>query len=80
MQYTVRGISRELDAHLREEARVTGRSLNAVVVETLEHAAMPGSARHDDLDWFIGAAAKCPEDGAADAAQVWLDSLPSDPA
>jgi antitoxin FitA-like protein len=77
VQYTVRGISGELDAHLREEARATGRSLNAVVVETLEQATLP-AAHHDDLDWFIGADTDRPDQRKVDAARDWLDGLPSD--
>jgi hypothetical protein len=77
IQYTVRGVSEQLDAELRQEARATGRSLNAVVVETLEHAKLPGEQLHDDLDWFVGAA---PSGSTAqeEASQAWLDSLPSD--
>jgi arginase family enzyme len=77
IQYTVRGVSRELDAELRREARASGRSLNTVVVEALEHAKLPGAHVHDDLDWFIGSVA--PGTGADEAAALtWLDSLPAD--
>ena len=79
IQYTVRGVSPDLDAELRREARTTGRTLNAVVVETLEHAKLPSSAVvHDDLDWFAGTAPG--GDSEHDAAQAWLDALPTDPA
>ena len=77
IQYTVRGVSEPLDAELRKEARATGRTLNAVVVETLEQAKLPAGEVHDDLDWFVGSA---PPGSAAqeEASQAWLDSLPSD--
>lgn len=77
IQYTVRGVPPDLDAELRREAQTTGKTLNAVVVETLEQAKLPSSAVvHDDLDWFVGTAAG----GEADAAQAWLDALPAEPA
>ncbi len=77
IQYTVRGVPQSLDAELREEARATGRTLNAVVVETLEQAKLPQAAARDDLDWFIGSA-RPGEREHEDAAQAWLDSLPAD--
>ena len=77
IQYTVRGIPEDLDAELRKEARATGRTLNAVVVETLEQAKRPAGRVHDDLDWFVGSAPGG-SDGEEIAAQAWLDSLPAD--
>lgn len=75
IQYTVRGISPELDGQLRNEAKASGKSLNALVIETLEQAKLSTPPRvHDDLDWFPSSPV---EDGAAfDAAQEWLDALP----
>lgn len=79
IQYTVRGVPPELDAELRREARTTGKSLNALVVETLEHAKLPSSAVvHDDLDWFVGSASSSESD--LDGALAWLDALPAEPA
>jgi hypothetical protein len=77
IQYTVRGIPSALDAQLRREARTSGKTLNALVVETLEQAKSPSScAVHDDLDWFIG---KAPSgDGELDDAQAWLDAMPAE--
>jgi hypothetical protein len=79
IQYTVRGVPQRLDAELRREAQTTGKTLNALVVETLEHAKLPSSPTiHDDLDWFVG---KGPRgEGDLDAAQAWLDALPAEPA
>jgi hypothetical protein len=79
IQYTVRGIPRDLDAELRREARATGKTLNALVVEALEHAKLPSSpVVHDDLDWFVGNTPGDERD--LDAAQAWLDALPAEPA
>ncbi|HXD53846.1 MAG TPA: hypothetical protein VN618_03750 [Solirubrobacteraceae bacterium] len=78
IQYTVRRVSPALDAELRREARETGRTLNAVVVQALESAKLaPTRSEHDDLDWFIG---HVPEPSAEEAdAQAWLDALPVEP-
>jgi hypothetical protein len=78
IQYTIRRVSPALDAELRREATETGKTLNAVVVQTLEHAKLPSAANeYDDLDWFIG---HMPA-GAGDEAdaQAWLDALPVEP-
>jgi hypothetical protein len=78
IQYTVRGIPPDLDAELRREARAAGKTLNAVVVETLEQAKLPSETIvHDDLDWFVGSAPAGEDD--IDAAQAWLDALPTEP-
>lgn len=77
IQYTIRQVSPALDAELRREASESGKSLNAVVVETLENAKLPAAAsEHDDLNWFIG---HMPA-GAGDEAdaQAWLDALPAE--
>jgi hypothetical protein len=77
IQYTVRGVPPSLDAELRREAHSSGKSLNALVVETLQQAKLPASTvSHDDLDWFIGAGRQG-RDGRDDA-QAWLDALPAD--
>jgi hypothetical protein len=79
IQYTVRGVSPKLDAELRREARTSGKTLNSLVVETLEQAKLPTSdVLYDDLDWLIGNA---PADGGDfDDAQAWLNDLPVEPA
>lgn len=74
VQYTIRGIPRDIDDALRDEARATGRSLNAVVLGALTAAMSPGSGPHGDLDWFIGERdATVPEEALA-----WLDRAPAD--
>jgi|HubBroStandDraft_5_1064220.scaffolds.fasta_scaffold204897_2 hypothetical protein len=78
IQYTVRSVPSKLDAELRREAHATGKTLNALVVETLEHAKLPSSqAVYDDLDWFVGTG---PCESELDDAQAWLDALPVEPA
>jgi hypothetical protein len=79
IQYTVRGVPPDLDSELRREARSTGKTLNALVVETLEHSKLASAAVvHDDLDWFVGKAPSSESD--LDAAHAWLDTLPAEPA
>jgi hypothetical protein len=78
IQYTIRRVSPVLDAELRREASETGRTLNAVVVQTLEDAKLPSASEHDDLDWFIGRMPVAAGDEAG--AQAWLDALPVEPA
>jgi hypothetical protein len=79
IQYTVRGVPPGLDAELRREAKTTGKTLNALVVETLEQAKLPSSAViNDDLDWFVGR--PLGDESSLDAAQAWLDALPTEPA
>lgn len=78
IQYTVRGVPAELDARLRDEARATGKSLNALVVETLAQTKLPNGKTHDDLDWFIGARGTVSPDERERHAQAWLDDLPGE--
>jgi hypothetical protein len=63
MQYTIRNIPKRLDEALRRKAREEHRSLNEVVVETMEQGlGLNGQPRiHHDLDWFIGSGAFEPE-------------------
>jgi hypothetical protein len=77
IQYTVRGVPSDVDSELRREARATGRTLNAIVLETLADAKGPSEpATRDDLDWFIGSVSG--DAGDFDAAQEWLDALPTE--
>lgn len=75
-QYTVRGVSPELDARVRDEARVRGTSINGVVVDMLEEALLSAEGSRDDLDWFIGG--QRGRDPDTDAALAWLRSLPTE--
>ena len=57
-QYTVRNIPKEVDSYLREKARLSGKSINQVVVEELsEKVVKPDESLFESLDWFIGSGA-----------------------
>jgi hypothetical protein len=50
IQYTIRRVSPALDAELRREASETGKTLNAMVPQTLEDAKLPSATcEHNDL-------------------------------
>lgn len=55
-QYTIRNLSPQLDARLREQAQETGKSLNELVLDTLKRGA--GLAEqpilYHDLDHLMG--------------------------
>jgi hypothetical protein len=75
IQYTIRRVSPALDAELRREATESGKTLNTVVVQTLESAKLRSAGiEHDDLDWFIGRTPAASGDEVG--AQAWLDALP----
>jgi len=77
MQYTIRSISPRLDEALRRRAKSSGKSLNEVVIETLEQGAgiVPEPVVYHDLDWFVGSGGF---DESFDEAMAWLDSMPVD--
>ncbi len=55
MQYTIRNVPEPVDRYLRKRARLSGQSLNQVVIEELSEKAGIGSENIlDSLDWFIG--------------------------
>jgi hypothetical protein len=55
MQYTLRGVTADLDNVLRELARKEGKSLNETALQMLRFGAgMDGQYRFHDLDEFIG--------------------------
>ena len=55
IQYTIRSIPAKLDKALRQKSLSTGKSLNEVVIATLEKGAgVSTGSSFDDLDWFIG--------------------------
>jgi len=54
-QYTIRNIPQEVDNYLREQARLSGKSINQVVIDELsEKVAKPNETLLESLDWFIG--------------------------
>ena len=56
IQYTIRNIPAPIDRYLRKRAKMSGQSLNHVIIEELsEKAGVQGDNLVDSLDWFIGA-------------------------
>ena len=55
-QYTIRNIPAPVDRYLRKRAKLSGRSLNQVIVDELSQNAgiEPGQGLLESLDWFIG--------------------------
>lgn len=76
IQYTIRGVPTEVDRKLRENAHKSGKSLNGLVVETLECAVSPSGPPYNSLDWFFSPDDN--QDEEEDAALQWLDQLPQE--
>ncbi len=54
-QYTVRNVPQPVDRYLRKRAKISGKSLNQVIIEELSDKAGIGKVTLiDSLDWFIG--------------------------
>lgn len=54
-QYTIRNIPEPVDRYLRKLAKISGKSLNQVVIEELsEKVSDSKTTLVDSLDWFIG--------------------------
>ena len=53
VQYTIRGVPREVDAALRQKAAREKRSLNQVIVEHLKAAAL-GRTKKSDFSDVVG--------------------------
>jgi len=54
-QYTIRNIPEPVDRYLRKRAKLSGQSLNQVVIDELsERAGTNKQSMSDSLDWFIG--------------------------
>lgn len=55
IQYTVRNIPEPVNTYLRKRARLSGKSLNQVIIDELsEKVSSPSTSLRDSLDWFIG--------------------------
>lgn len=56
IQYTIRGIPEELDATLREEAAINGKSLNSILIEKLSIDLKDSvtEKQNTDFDQFVG--------------------------
>jgi hypothetical protein len=54
-QYTIRNVPQPVDRYLRKRAKISGKSLNQVIIDELSEKAGIGSGSLvDSLDWFIG--------------------------
>jgi hypothetical protein len=54
-QYTIRNIPPLVDRYLRKRAKISGKSLNQVVIDELaEKAGVSEDSSADSLDWFYG--------------------------
>ncbi len=54
-QYTIRNIPEPVDRYLRKRAKISGKSLNQVVIEELsENLPKPKQSLVESFDWFIG--------------------------
>ena len=55
IQYTVRNIPEPVNRYLRKRVRLSGKSLNQVIIEELsEKVALPSASIGTTLNWFIG--------------------------
>jgi hypothetical protein len=56
IQYTLRAVTKTMDKRLREKAAREGKSLNTVLLESLEHGLgmHDEKPKHHDLDAFYG--------------------------
>ncbi len=54
-QYTIRNIPDPVNRYLRKRAKLSGKSLNQVIIEELsEKVASASTPPGNSLDWFIG--------------------------
>lgn len=54
-QYTIRSVPKKLDKFLRRKSRLSGKSLNRVVLDYLQQGSkLDFKSEEDDLSWFIG--------------------------
>ena len=56
IQYTIRNIPEPIDRYLRKRAKISGKSLNSVIIEELsDNVGVQSDNLVDSLNWFIGA-------------------------
>jgi hypothetical protein len=56
IQYTIRNIPEPIDRYLRKRAKISGQSLNSVIIEELsDNVGVQSDNLVDSLNWFIGA-------------------------
>ena len=76
IQYTIRAIPPKLDKTLRQQSKVSGKSLNEVVIAALaKGAGITPDATFNDLDWLIGNKSL---GSSFDKNLEWLDNLPNE--
>lgn len=78
-QYTIRSVPQKVDDALRQKSKQSGKSLNAILVESLKIFSGVTEAKeiHNDLDWFIGSS-NATSKKSTDEMDDWLDSAPKD--
>jgi hypothetical protein len=57
VQYTIRSIPPEIDRLVRKKARLTGKSINQVILDDMQSIYAPKTALTGalaGLDWFVG--------------------------
>jgi plasmid stability protein len=55
IQYTIRNVPEPVNRYLRKRARLSGKSLNQVIIDELsEKVASPDASVGSALAWFIG--------------------------
>jgi hypothetical protein len=76
MQYTIRGITPDIDKALRARARRSGKSLNETLIDSLRRdtGLSKKTTVYHDLDWLKGSKMF---DESFDEAMRWHDSLPN---
>lgn len=67
IQYTLRGVSTEMDEALREEAKKSGQSLNSVLISKLAEALHLGTKKTTNTDFDEFANSWAPDPGFDDA-------------
>ena len=53
-QYTIRNIPEPVNRYLRKKSKLSGKSLNQVIIEELSTNVVPTSSTSNSLSWFIG--------------------------
>lgn len=67
IQYTIRNIPEPVNRYLRKRSRLSGKSLNQIIIDELsEKVASPAASVGTALGWFIGS-------GIDDSTLVALD-------
>lgn len=56
IQYTIRSVPKNLDAFLRRQAKLRGKSLNQTILDYIEQATKLDMQESDeDFNWIVGA-------------------------